>query len=294
MSPWLHLADQGDVGMLTLRILDPRAYVFAAAEAVMFMVRNFALLMAMTKRELIDRYVGQVLGAAWAVLTPLFLMTVYVFVFTFIFHGRMGTGGGSNTAYVAFMLSGLAPWLGLQEGFSRSAVAIVSNGNLVKQIVFPSEVLPMRVALATVPALLIGLAIAVSIGVASGYSNMGALLLIPFCVVFYVIFLAGCCYTLAALGVFVRDLKDVITLVLSVGLFLLPILYPPGGGPPWLEAYFPFNPISHLIWCFQDAIKGVPDNAHWSWYIFPISSVIIFTLGWRIFRMLKPTFGNAL
>lgn len=279
--------------MLTLRIFDARAHAAAAAEAVRFAVRNRALVAAMTTRELVDRYAGQALGAAWAFLTPLLLMGVYVFVFTYIFRGRLGESD-STFAFTAYILAGLAPWLGLQDGLSRATVAIVSNGNLVKQIVFPSEVLPLRVALATTPALLIGLAIALTIGIASGHTGIGAVWLLPFCVLFYLIFLTGCCYILASLGVFVRDLKDVVAVLLSMGLFLHPVLYPPGGAPPWLEAVFVFSPVSHLVWCFQDAIHGVAENKHWSWLVFPVSSSIIFLIGWRMFKMLKPTFGNAL
>lgn len=279
--------------MLSLRILDARAHGAAAVEAVRFAVKHHALVAAMTKRELIDRYAGQVLGAAWAFLTPLLLMSVYVFVFTYIFRGRIGEGGGT-LEFTAFILSGLAPWLGLQDGLSRSTVAVVGNSNLVKQIVFPSEVLPLRVALATIPALLIGVAIAVGIGIFSGYTMRGSAWLLPICVVFYLLFLAGFCYILAGIGVFMRDLKDVVAVLLSIGLFLHPILYPPGAAPPWLEAAFPFSPVSHMIWCFQDAVRGSAQNTHWSWAVFPASSALVFLFGWRLFNMLKPTFGNAL
>lgn len=279
--------------MLTLRIFDAFAHAAAAVEAARFVINRRALLLAMTKRELIDRYAGQALGALWAVLTPLLLICVYVFVFTYIFRGRLGDQGGT-LAYTAFVLSGLAPWLGLQEGIARSTMAVVGNTNLVKQIVFPSEVLPMRVALATAPALLIGLAIALTIGIISGYTSLGAAVLLPICIILYLIFLTGCCYILAAIGVFVRDLKDIVGVLLTVGLFLHPILYPPGAAPPWLEAAFPFSPISHIIWCFQDAIRGELDASRWSWFIFPVSSLLAFTVGWRTFKMLKPTFGNAL
>jgi lipopolysaccharide transport system permease protein len=110
----------------------------------------------------------------------------------------------------------------------------------------------------------------------------------------YILLIAGLSYLLAAIGVFVRDVKDLVAFLLTIGLFLHPILYTPSSMPAWLSPLFVASPFSHMIWCFRDALVG-PDPQHvLSWVVFPVSAVLIFTLGWRTFRMLKPTFGNAL
>lgn len=272
----------------------PQANYQAISGAVRLFSQRRSLVLAMTVRDLKDRYAGQALGAAWAVLTPLLTMGVYLFVFTFIFRGRYGedaTGAG----FIAYALSGLAPWLALQEGLSRSVSAVSGNSNLIKQIVFPSEILPLKTALATLPTLFIGLACAVGATFfAHRASVVGLLVLLPFCIATYVVFLAGLSFFLSAVGVYFRDLKDVVAFFLSIGLFLHPILYAPGAGPAWLEKAFAFSPISHLIWCFHGAIVGHDALRPNSLFIFPALSLVIFLLGWRIFRWLKPTFGNAL
>jgi lipopolysaccharide transport system permease protein len=185
--------------------------------------------------------------------------------------------------------------MGLQEGLSRSTAAITGNGNLVKQIVFPSEILPLKVALGTLPTLMIGLFATICISAIAGRLDpLGLLVLLPVALTCYILLLAGLSYLLAAVGVFVRDVKDLIAFLLTIGLFLHPVLYTPASTPAWLAPIFVVSPFSHMIWCFRDALIGRDPSHVWSWVVFPIVSILAFVLGWRTFRMLKPTFGNAL
>ena len=280
--------------MLHWSVLDLRRNWGAIFQAAQLFWRRRELLLEMTRRDVVDRYAGQVLGSMWAIIAPLLTMATYAFAFGVIFRGRISPDD-DGTGYTAFALAGLVPWMGLQEGLSRSTAAIAGNANLVKQIVFPSEILPLKVALGTLPGLLIGLLATVAISAFAGRLDpFGLLVLLPSALLFYVFLLAGISYFLAAVGVFVRDIKDLIAFVLSIGLFLHPILYTPAGTPAWLFPFFLASPFSYMIWCFRDALIG-PDPQHaWSWVVFPVISIVIFVLGWRTFRMLKPTFGNAL
>ena len=279
--------------MLHLRVLDVDANLHAFRESVEALWQRRALIVEMTKRELTDRYAGQALGVAWAVIAPALMMATYLFTFTFIFKGRLNAAD-NGTDYMAYVLGGLVPWLGLQEGLSRSTTAVVASGNLVKQIVFPGEILPMKVALATIPGLVIGLVFAIGMSAIAGrLSVFGLFVLLPLAVLFYCVMLAGFSYILSSVGVFLRDIKDLIGFFLSIGLFLHPVLYAPGAAPVWLSYLFQLSPFSHMIWCFRSALIG--DHSHpFSWIIFPVVSGLIFLLGWRTFRMLKPSFGNAL
>jgi len=280
--------------MFLLRILSPAANLSALTGAAGLVLRHRALVAALTSRELTDRYAGQMLGAAWAIISPLLTMLIYVLVFTFIFRGRLGDIE-NTTAFTAYALAGLAPWVSFTEGASRAVGAITSNSNLVKQIVFPVEVLPLKIVLATFPTLAIGVTLA---AVAAGMSGLldviRFLLLIVPAVLGYFFFLAGISYFLASVGVFFRDMKDIVAFILGVGLFLNPILYPPGAAPPWLDATFAYNPIANMVFCFHHAIVGPVDPPNYSLIVLPIVSLIVFAFGWRTFQLLKPSFGNAL
>lgn len=280
--------------MSFLRVFNPAANFGAFGAAAKLTHRHRGLVIAMTKRELTDRYTGQFLGAAWAIISPMLTMLIYVLVFTFIFRGRLGAAGGT-TAFTAYALAGLAPWIAFGEGLSRTVGAVSGNANLVKQIVFPLEVLPLKVVLATLPTLVIGLMFAVGASYLGGMLDPWRLVIqLPVAIVTYVLFVAGLGFFLAAFGVFVRDLKDVIAFVLGIGMFLLPIIYPPNAAPGPLQKSFMFNPVANMIYCFHDAVVGPVDVGHHGWIVFPLTALVTFALGWRTFRLLKPGFGNAL
>jgi lipopolysaccharide transport system permease protein len=279
--------------MIVARILSPAGNALALKEGVVMASRHGELIWHMTYRELKDRYAGQMLGVMWALCAPLLAMAAYVFAFTFIFRQRLGPSD-TGTGYTVYVLAGLVPWLAMSDVLSRAPQAVSANVNLVKQIVFPIEVLPLKVALSGLPQLLVGLAV---VGLLTGLDGRlawpGSALVLP-AVVLFTVSMAGLSYLLAAAGVFVRDIKEIITFLLSIGLFLHPILYPPHSPPRWLESLFVSSPLSHLVWCFRDALVDSSFVHPWSWGLATLFAVLIFASGWRFFRMLQPTFGNAL
>jgi lipopolysaccharide transport system permease protein len=184
-------------------------------------VRRYRLLIAeMTRREITDRYAGQVLGAAWAIGGPLLTMAVYVFAFTVLFRGRLGPND-NGLRYTAYVLAAMVPWLALQDVLNRSTVCVSGSASLVKQIVFPTEVLPLKVVLASIPALVVGLTVAGVIAIAAGATSLfGALVLLPMAVALLLLMCAGFAYVLAAVGVFLRDIKDIMGVLLMIGFFI--------------------------------------------------------------------------
>lgn len=105
------------------------------------------LVWQMAKREVRDRYAGQALGTVWAVAHPILLMGLYLFLFTFVFPSRMPFGGGQGGA-VTYILAGLIPWMTFADAMARGTGAIVNEAGLVKQVVFPVEILPVKSVLA--------------------------------------------------------------------------------------------------------------------------------------------------
>ena len=258
-------------------------------------MRRYRLLIAeMTRREITDRYAGQVLGAAWAIGAPLLTMAVYVFAFTVLFRGRLGPTD-NGLAYTAYVLAGMVPWLALQDALMRSPVCVSGSASLVKQIVFPTEVLPLKVVLATVPALLVGLIVAVVLAIAAGATSVfGTLVLLPIAVVLLLLMCAGLAYILAAVGVFLRDIKDIVSVLVMIGFFIHPIIYAPRQVPRWLGRVFAISPFTHVIGCFRDALVDGAVTRPWSWLISLVTALVLTVIGWRVFRMLRPSFGNAL
>ena len=276
------------------RAMDMRGNATAIAEVIGMLRHHPALIWEMTIRELRDRYSGNALGLAWAVGAPLAIFAANVLAFLFIFRVRMNAEDGGS-AYAAFVLSGMSAWVAIGEVLGRAPSAIVQSGNLVKQIVFPSEILPFKVVLAGLPTLGVCCGVVILLSLYTGHATLlGLFVLLPTSVLYFVVMMTGLTYLLAAIGVFLRDVKDVVGLLLSIGLFLHPILYPPLSVPALLERAFYFSPFSYLIWCFRDALFEGTVTRPGAWIACPILGMLFLILGWRVFRSLRPTFGNAL
>ena len=255
--------------------------------------RHHELVWEMTRREIIERYRGQMLGSLWALGLPLLTMGIYVFAFLILFQGHL-PGSSSSLGYAVFVLAGLAPWMAVQEAVGRGPTAILSNANLVKQIVFPNEVLPLRVALGVLPTLGIGVAVVGMLAPIGGLGGWSTVPLLIVAVVCHLVMTAGLVYALAAIGVFIRDVRDMVMVLLSIGLFLQPIFYGPGVAPRALEVIFYLSPISYLIWCYRDALVYGEITHPVVWLATPVISTLLFLAGYRLYRSLQPAFGNAL
>jgi len=283
------------MSLLLTRMFEPRSTVAALQETIGMLRRHRELVVEMTRRELLDRYAGNALGGIWAVAAPLLILGANVFALMYIFRIRFSETDIGGMRYAIFILAGMTPWLAMSDAIGRASTVIVNSANLVKQIVFPSEILPIKLVFATLPSLFAGIFVVFVLNLVSGNGSLfGYLVLLPLCLVYYLVLVTGFVYALAALGVFLRDIRDVTAVILSVSMFLHPIYYPPGAAPRWLGVLFGASPFSHMIWCFHDALFYGQITRPWSWVICPIVSVFLLSLGWRIFRTLRPTFGNAL
>lgn len=255
--------------------------------------RRGELIWEMTRREILDRYTGQVLGSLWAIGLPLLMMGVYVFAFLVLFHGRI-PGSTSSVGYATFMLSGLAPWVAMQDAVGRAPTAVSANAGLVKQIVFPNEVLPLRVTLGVLPTLFVGLIVVGVLMPIAGFGSIWTVPLLTLTVLCQVVMTSGFVYLLSAIGVFVRDVREFVSVLLSIGMFLQPIFYPPGVAPWVLRVIFHCSPVSYLIWCYRDALIYGYITRPAVWGVLPVISLVVFVLGYRLYRHLQPSFGNAL
>ena len=274
-----------------LRIIDLRA----SAQALQLLLRSIwryrELLWEMTRRDLLERQAGLAFGAFWVIGQPLLMMLVYVFVFSFVFKVRLSVDGGAG--YTAFLLAGLAPWLAFQEALGRAPTCITENRSLVKQIVFPLDILPLKLVLSTLVVLSVGLAFPLALVLFNGTAKPLFWLLLPIPIVSHLLLVGGLVYMIAAAGVFLPDIRNITQLFLMIGLFVHPILYVPGMVPKWTEIAFQALPFSHLIWIYRDAVLGGIAHPE-SWLISPVLGVAFLVIGYRMFRSLCHMFGDAL
>jgi lipopolysaccharide transport system permease protein len=266
----------------------------AFRELISLLTRHRQLTWEMTKREISDRYAGQTFGLFWAIGHPLILMGVYVFIFALVF--KMRTGGTRELPldYTTYLLSGLIPWLSFQESMSKSSTVIVNNANLVKQVVFPIEILPVKGVIASFMTQLFSTLILVTYVffrhdyVPASYS------LLPILFFFQILAMTGVSYIFSSVGTYFRDLKDFVQVFSVVGVFLMPIFYLPAQVPKLFRPVLYLNPFSYFVWCYQDACYFGRMEHPWAWIVYSVGSVTLFYLGYRIFRKLKIMFGNII
>jgi lipopolysaccharide transport system permease protein len=190
------------------------------------LLRHRGLLATLVGRELKGRYRGSVLGFFWSLVQPLLLLAVYSFVFGHVFQPR--TAGADP--YPLFLLCGLFPWIWFASALSEGTVSLVANAGLIRRAVFPAELLPVVPVLSNLVHLLLAvpvLALGLLVGRLQGYpvAGWGALAL-PLVVALELPLIAGLALALAALHAHFKDVRDLLTSVLTLLFFLTPVLYP--------------------------------------------------------------------
>jgi lipopolysaccharide transport system permease protein len=277
-----------------LRILNPASHARGLRDGLALFRRHARLTLEMAKRDLTQRYAGQLIGSIWVVGHPLFLTLLYVFLFGTVFKVKVGGTAELPLDYTAYMLSGLIPWLTFQTAMSASCVSIVSNASLVKQFIFPLEVLPAKDVLTATVIWIVGMITILVYVVATHGLPPATWLLLPILFVLQLLAMIGVALLLSATTVFFRDLKDLIQLFTTIGLFLMPVVYLPAMVPPAFRPLLYVNPFSYMTWAYQDALYFGRIDHPYAWVLFAAGSVIAFAMGFRVFQRLKPMFASAL
>jgi lipopolysaccharide transport system permease protein len=275
-------------------LLKPSTHFQAFSEIISLLTRHRQLTWEMTKREISERYAGQVFGLFWTIAHPMMLMGIYVFIFAFVFKMRIGGTRELPLDYTTYLLSGLIPWMSFQEAMSKSTTVIVANANLVKQIVFPIEILPVKGVIATSVTQVISTLILIGYITFTYKSLHLTFLLIPLLFIFQALAMIGVSYILSSVGVYFRDLKDFVQVFCVAGVYLMPIFYLPSQVPQIFRPLLYLNPFSYLVWCYQDVCYFGRFERPWVWFVFIFLSLASFYIGYRLFRKLKIMFGNVI
>lgn len=258
------------------------------------LLKNYSLILRMARKEISDRYAGSAFGLLWTIIQPLFLIAVYTLVFTFVFNVRLGPND-PPVRYAIYALTGLIPWIALSEGLTRSISSISSKAALVKQTIFPVEILPISTVISSFLTLIIGLIISLILVFTFIPDQINwYLILLPLIIFLQFIFMIGIAYFLSISGVYFKDTNEIVILLLTVGMFITPILYIESMVPKIFQIPMNLNPLAHLIYIYRDLLFYGKINHPWSFVIFGILSIIVFLLGFLFFKKVKHQFSNVL
>ena len=219
----------------------------APSEMVASLWRNRGLIHALAKREVLGRYRGSALGLLWSFFNPLFMLTVYTFIFSEVFKARWSTGSESKNEFALVLFAGLIIFNLFAECINRAPNLILANPNYVKKVVFPLEILPFVGLLSAFYHALISLGIWLVAYLALIGMPHATSLLVPLVILPFGFFIMGLSWALASLGVFLRDVSQFIGLVTTTLMFLSPIFYPASALPEDYRSLLYLNPLTPVI-----------------------------------------------
>lgn len=258
----------------------------------------FRLLPSLTYREIVGRYRGSVFGILWSLLTPLFMLSVYTFVFGVVMKAKWSVPGGatrehSTAEFAVILFSGLIVFQFFSEVVSAAPNRILSHANYVKKIVFPIEILPV-VSLGA--ALFhVGISLLVLLLFSAFVFGLPATLpLAPLVFAPLALLTLGLAWFLAAVGVYLRDIGQIIGPILTASLFLSPIFFPRTALPAWLQSWLFLNPLTLPIEAFRNVVifGRAPDWVALA--VYTVIAALIAVFGYLFFQKTRRGFADVL
>ena len=259
----------------------------------LFPLRHVGLISQLARREVHTRYRQSWLGTAWLVLTPLMMLVLYTSVFRHVFQVRWSPPSEGNLAFGLRLYAGLAVFNFFAECVSRAPTLVAEQPHLVKKVVFPLEVLPW----ASVSAGLVHLGVAALVLLGLRWQSMGEvpmsalalplvwLPLVPMCV--------GLGWALSAVGTFVRDVGQILSMILTGLMFLSPVFFPAEALPSGLRDWMWLNPLAPIM----TQTRTVLLEGQWpDWGLLSLSLVASLLVAWAgasLFRRLRPGFSDV-
>ncbi|WP_067223341.1 ABC transporter permease [Marinomonas gallaica] len=256
---------------------------------------NIQLIIQLTRRQILQRFKGSILGVAWVFITPILMLSVYTFVFKSVLKAKWpGNEDANNIEFALQIFSGLLVFNLFSEVLSRASSLITDQPNMVKKVIFPLPILAWVNVLSALFFALINLLVLV---VAAYFMRMELsvhIVALPVLFVLCIPMLLGLSWGLAALGVYLRDLTQIITLVLMPLMFLSPIFYPVSALPTVVQGFMILNPLVLPI----ETLRALVMVGEWPFWgglvLYGIISGVIMILGSAIFHKLKKGFADVL
>jgi len=256
------------------------------------LARYRGLIYSLVARDLKARYRGSVLGFFWSFVNPLMLLSIYSFVFLKILQNDDKT----LVPYSVFMFCGLLPWTWFSTSLLESAGSLISGGNLIKKVLFPAEILPIVSVLSNMVHFSLGLVILA--GFMVGFRHGPDWVQLPW---FFVIVAVQLVFTLAlalilsALAVHFRDIRDLLSNLLTFWFFATPIIYSYQMKSVQTFAWlFNFNPFFHLAVSYQEVLFFPGDFGH-RWWLLSLGagSLFFFLAAYWLFDRLRDSFAEV-
>lgn len=254
--------------------------------------RDKAMFWSLMKNDFQAKFAGSYLGLFWAFVQPVITIGLYWFVFQV----GLRSGNMSNHPFILFLMAGLVPWFYFSEAWNGATNSLVEYNYLVKKVVFNVGILPALKVSSSLFVHLFFVAVVSLMCMFYGYLDWFFVQLLYYicCTAFLVL---GLSYITAAITVFFRDMTQIVNIILTIGVWVTPIMWNPATTmSPGMQMIFKFNPMYYIVDGFRDSLLEKIwfwEKPIWSVYFWGLS-ILLYLFGAKMFNRLKVHFSDVL
>lgn len=264
------------------------------------LVSDRKLVWNLAKNDLKKKFAGSYFGVVWAFVQPVITILLYWFVFEFGLHQKASDlRTGVTIPFVLWLMAGLVPWFYFQEAMNGGTGVLVEYSYLVKKVVFQIDMLPVVKMISALFTHLFFVVFAILVFACMGYLPDLYVLQVIYYSFCMIVFTTGLVYATSAVTVFFRDMKEVVGILLQIGMWVTPIMWTFESMvqiPGWAAAVLKLNPMYYVVSGYRDALINKigfwehPQLTAFFWGI----SLVLFAIGTSVFKRLRPHFADVL
>ena len=257
------------------------------------LIQRRTLIFQLVRRDFEQRFVGSAGGWIWGIIHPLVLLVSWVYIFVIVLKQTLPAGEVTQS-YPLFIFSGMLPWMLFSETVQRSASSLLEHANLITKSMFPAEIIPVSVFLSNLVSHLLALSLMLAATLYWTHGIGSAVLLLPLYLFFIGLFAVGLGWIASSLHVFLRDIAQVVSVVLTFWFWLTPIMVPARIIPERYRYLLRLNPMYYAVELYRRAFFTSSLPAWRDVAALAFSGVTMFVAGGLFFRYVKRGFADVL
>lgn len=245
------------------------------------------LLKTSVKKEVRSKYKNSFLGVVWSFLNPLLQIVVYAIIFSLILKNKQEN-------YAIFLCCGIIPWTFFSSAINKSAFTIIENGNIIKKVYFPREIIPISVVVAEAINFLISTIIILGFVIIGGIGITKYLLFYPIILITQYVVIISIAFVVSSICVYFRDLQHFIGIILQLLFYATPIIYSQDNIPSEYQWILKINPMTYIINAYRDIFYYQKAFEILPLIILLFIGIVTSYVGYKIFYKLQKGFAEQL
>jgi lipopolysaccharide transport system permease protein len=257
-------------------------------------LNQLVLVYEIARRDVLGRYRGSVFGLLWSLFNPLFMLAVYTFAFGFIFKAKWPGMASDPFSFAITLFPALLVFNFFSECASRVPSLVLSNPSYVKKVVFPLHLLPVAVLFSALFHFLIGFIVwCFAFFILFGKLYL-SILLLPAILLPLLLFSLACSWVLASLGVYLRDMQQIIGVITSALIFLSPVFYPLESVPEPFRNFIAANPLTKYVEMIRGIMVFGESPSFIDWFTAVLFALFLAVGGYAWFNLTKKGFADVI